>query len=103
MGHTLSVINLLLRRIADNTVLPGTIREEELDYAAHAQAALFKATTDPLPSSAVLRAWASTLGYEALLSAMHRSLDLLLYLPYWPAVQKRMVESFVLQGLDVIP
>ena len=23
--------------------------------------------------------------------------------PYWPTVQKRMVESFVLQGLDVIP
>ena len=33
---------------------------------------------------------------------MFRSLDLLM-LPYWPTVQKRMVESFVLQGLDVIP
>ena len=33
---------------------------------------------------------------------MFRSLDLL-QLPHWPTVQKRMVESFVLQGLDVIP
>ena len=34
----LSVINLVLRRLADNTLLPGTIREEELDYEAYAQA-----------------------------------------------------------------
>ena len=42
------------------------------------------------------------MGYVTLLLAMSRSLNLLPF-PYWTAVQKRMVESFVLQGLDVIP
>ena len=98
----LSVVNLLQRRLAANTLLPGTIREEELDYAAHAQAATFKATNEPVPSQAKLRSWASTMGYDTLLHAMFRGLDLLTH-PLWPTVQKRMVESFVLRGLDVIP
>ena len=98
----LSVINLVLRRLADNTLLPGTIREEELDYEAYAQAAMAKAKNEPVPAPAVLRSWAYTMGYETLLNAMFRSLDLLTQ-PYWPTVQKRLVESFVLQGLDVIP
>ena len=33
---------------------------------------------------------------------MYRGLDML-KLPWWPAVQKRTVQSFVLQGLDFIP
>ena len=98
----LSVINLLLRRLSDNTLFPGTIREEEIDFDAHAQAGTFKATNDPVPPPAVLRSRASTMGYEALLNAMYRSLHLLRH-PLWPTVQKRMVESFVLRGLDVIP
>ena len=98
----LSVISLLQRRLADKTVLPGTVRKEELEYDAHSQAALCKAKNEPAPSSDELRSWASTLGYETLIFAMRRSLDLLPQ-PYWPTVQKRMVESFVLQGLDVIP
>ena len=98
----LSVINLLQRRLEANTLLPGTIREEELDYEAHARAAATKAMNNPVPPRALLRAWAPTMGYNALLTAMYRSLDLL-RMPYWTTVQKRMVESFVLQGLDVIP
>ena len=98
----LALITLLQRRCADNTLLPGTIREEEIEYAAHAQAAAFKATNDPVPSPAELSAKASTMGYETLLNAMFQSLDLLT-LPFWPTLQKRMVESFVLRGLDVIP
>ena len=50
----------------------------------------------------MLNAFASTLGYTTLLIAIYDSLNLLL-LPDWPAAQKRIVESFVLQGLDVIP
>ena len=42
------------------------------------------------------------MGYNTLLSAMFRSLDLLPQ-PLWPAAQRRMVESFLLQCLDVIP
>ena len=98
----LSLINLLQRRLADNTLLPGTLRKEELDYEAHSKAAVVKATNEPVPPPEVLHAWASTLGYNTLLNAMYRSLDLLTY-PLWPTVQKRMMESFVLRGLDVIP
>ena len=46
--------------------------------------------------------WGSTMGYSILLAAMHRGVDLL-HLPLWPTAQKRSVELFVLQGLDVIP
>ena len=98
----LLVINLLLRRLAENTLLPGTIREEELDYDTHSQGASFKAENMPVASPVVLRALASTVGYVTLLQAMVRSLDLL-RAPYWPPAQKRLVESFLLRGLDVIP
>ena len=98
----LLVIPLLLRRIEASTLLPGTIREAELDCEAHVQAALKKAMNKPVPSPAELRASASLVGYNTLLFAMFRSLDFLRG-PLWPAAQKRMVESFVLQGLDVIP
>ena len=100
-GVLVSLIALLLRRLEANTVLPGTLREEELDYEVHFTTAMKKAKNQPVPPPAVLRDWASTLGYNTLLLAMVRSLDLLTQ-PYWPATQKRSVESFVLQGLDVI-
>ena len=45
----LSLTNLLLRRLADNTLLPGTIREEELDYEVYAQTVAFKAKNEPPP------------------------------------------------------
>ena len=98
----LSLINLLVKRLEANTLLPGTIREEELDYEAHALAALAMAKNQPIPSPAVLRAWAPTMGYNTLIVALYRSLCLLQQ-PYWPTAQKRMAESFVLRGLDVIP
>ena len=97
-----SLIPLLLRRLEANTLLPGGIREEELDYTAHVQAAITKAINKPASPPAVLRAAAAAMGYITLLLAMFRSLDLL-KLPWWPAAQKRLVESFVLQGLDVVP
>ena len=98
----LSALPLLLRRIAANTLLPGTVREEELDYEAHVQAAIRKAMNKPVASPAGLRAAASTLGYNILLHAISTSVGLLL-LQFLPAMQKRLVESFVLKGLDVIP
>ena len=98
----MSLIPLLLRRLEANTLLPGTLREEELDFEAHGQAAIAKAHNKPAPSRAQLRAFASTMGYNTLLNVMSRSLNLL-HDPLWPDAQKRMVESFVLQGLNVIP
>ena len=56
----------------------------------------------PVPPPAALRSAVTTVGYVSLLDAMFRSLDLV-RLSLWPASQKRIVESFVLQGLDVIP
>ena len=98
----LSVLPLLLRRIEADTLLPGTIREEEMDYFVHHQAALCKAKNKPVPSPAQLRAASPLFGYITLLSALCRSLELLPML-LWPVTQRRMVESFVLQGLDIIP
>ena len=98
----LSTIDILLRRLESNTLLAGTIREEELVYDVHKQAAMFKARSEAVLPSAVLRVWASSMGYATLLAAMARGLDSL-PLPWWPAAQKRSVESFVLRGLDVIP
>ena len=97
-----SLVPLLLRRIEANTLLPGTIREEELDFDAHVQAVGRTEMNKPIPSPAVLRVLASTMGYNILMDAMYRCLDLLLGL-FWPAAQKRRVESFVLRGLDLIP
>ena len=73
-----------------------------MDFTAHVLAALIKANNEPVPQPSVLRVAASTMGYNTLVLAIFRSLDLL-PLPFLPATQKRMVESFVLQGLDVIP
>ena len=55
-----SVSNLLQRRLSTNTLLPGHIRQEELDYGAHAQAAMMKAKNEPVPPPALLRACVSS-------------------------------------------
>ena len=73
----LSTIAVLLRRLESNTLLPGTIREEELDYAVHLLIAELNAKNEPLPSSTELRAAAPALGYDTLMKAMRRGLDLL--------------------------
>ena len=98
----LLLIPLLLRRHEANTLLPGTIRDEEVAYAAHAQATMKKAKNEPVPPPDELHAWASTTGYNILMNTVFRSLDLLKH-SLWPQHQRKMVESFVFQGLDVIP
>ena len=97
-----SLIAVLLRRLAADTLLPGTVREEELDFAAHQQSVIRTTRHVSVLPPAVLRAAVSTSGYETLVMSMSMSLDLL-PLQYLPAADKRSVESFVLQGLDVIP
>lgn len=93
---------LLLRRLATNTLMPGTVRDEELDFDAHGQAAVKRAANLPCPLPARLRAMASTPGYETLLCALLNSLYLL-PAPFWSASQRASLEAFILQGLDVIP
>ena len=90
-----SVLPLLLRRLEANALLPGTIKEEELDFYAHMQAAAKKAQNQLIPPPSGLQTLATTLGYVTLLSAMQRCLDLL-SLKLWTVAQRRMGESFVL-------
>ena len=94
-----SLIPPLLRRLEANTLLPGTVKEEELEYSAYMQAAILKAKNMPIPPTTTRP---STLGYITLLFAMYRSLDLV-HLPLWSQRERKNVESFVLLGLDVIP
>ena len=93
----LSVVTLLKRRLATNTLLPGTVRKEESDYAAHVQLATRTAMNEPVPPPFVLVLMASALGYDVLLDALFRSLHFLTtdLLSLWPVAQRRVVESFV--------
>lgn len=74
----LSLIPLLLRRVEANTLLPGSLTEEELYFRFNVLSAMQKAQKiAPLPSPAELRAAASWMGYDILLLALARGLDLL--------------------------
>ena len=93
---------LLLRRLADNTLLPGTIKEEEVTYSARSQAFAKKAMDEAVPSEAVLQRLGALLGYETLLHAVFQTLNLhMVILGY--ALPKESVRSFVLTALDAIP
>ena len=92
---------LLLRRLADNTLLPGTIKEE-VTYDARVQAFAYKAHDKPVPAEADLQALGVTLGYEALLIAVFQTLALLMELQ-GSALPRETMHSFVLTALDAIP
>ena len=93
----LSVIAILQSRLADNTLLPGTVRKKEMDYFAYLLRATFDAQNKPIPSPARLQARALTVGYNVLIDALHRSLHFSakLFVPLWPVAQRKIVESFV--------
>ena len=61
---------LLLRRLADNTLLPGTIKEEEVTLFARMQASIYKANNEPVPSEVVLQGSGVVPGYSTLLDAV---------------------------------
>ena len=75
----LSVIALLQRRLADDTLLPGTVCKDETEYHAN------------------LGQPVCTIGYDVLLNALYRSLNYLQTFlhPLWPDAQRKIVESFV--------
>lgn len=56
------VIALVLRRLEANTLLPGTVREEELDYDVRVQTAACLGSNNPVPEAAALREWCVMLG-----------------------------------------
>ena len=93
---------LLLRRLADNTLLPCTNREEEVTYYARAQAFGRKAKDEPVPSEAVLQGLGVVLGYETLLVAVFHTLNLLMA-PHGSGLPMESAHSFVLTALDAIP
>ena len=93
---------LLLRRLADNTLLPGTIKEEEVKYFARSQAFAFKASDKTVPSKAVLQEMGVILGYTTLLKAVVLTLYLVMELQ-GSALSRESANSFVLTALDAIP
>ena len=93
---------LLLRRLADNTLLPGTIKEEEVMYCARSQAFTWKAMDKPVPSEAVLQHLGVVLGYTTLLNAVYNTLNLLVVLR-GSVLPQESAHSFVLTALDAIP
>ena len=93
---------LLLRRLADNTLLPGTIKEEEVTYFARSQAFTLKAMDKRVPSEADLQALGAELGYTTLLDAVFETLNLLLVLR-GSALPQESARFFVSTALDAIP
>ena len=93
---------LLLRRLADNMLLPGTNKEEEVTYYARWQAFVRKAHGESVPQEAALQGLGTLLGYETLLYAVLLTLALLMVLR-GSAQQQESAHSFVLMALDAIP
>ena len=93
---------LLLRRVAANTLLPGTVRKEESEHAAHMEAATHRALNQPLPSNAFIQEVGQVLGYTLLLHVAFITV-ILLASRRWPRAQEASAKSFVLDALDVIP
>ena len=98
----LPVHTLLLRRLADNTLLPGINKKEEVTYYARSQVFIKKAKDKPVPSGPVLQAMGVVLGYTTLLDAVFHTLNLLVELR-GSALPLESAHSFVLTALDAIP
>ena len=93
---------LLLRRLADNTLLPGTIKEEEVAHYTRSLAFAQKAMDTSVTSEAVLRRLGVMLGYKTLMDAVCVTLALLMDL-HGSALPRESAHSFVLTALDAIP
>ena len=91
---------LLLRRLADNTLLPGTIKEEEVTFYARWHTFLWKAKGKLIPSE--LQGSGVVLGYTTLLTAVLLTLALLAELR-GSALPWKSAHSFDLTALDAIP
>ena len=93
---------LLMRRLADNTLLPDTNTEDEVTYSARSQAFALKAQDKPVPSEAALRGSAVVLGYKTLVNAVFQTFAQLKDLQ-GSAQQRESAQSFVLTALGAIP
>ena len=93
---------LLLRRLADNTLLPGTIEDGESTYFVRQKVFTWKARDESVPSDADLQGLGVLLGYEKLLRAMVLTLALLFELRGF-ALPRESACFFVLTAFDAIP
>ena len=93
---------LLLRRVAANTLLSGTVRQEESEYGAYLESAIRRAANKPALSNEHLQAAGQWLGYKVLLEVVNKTVNLL-ESRSWPRAQEASAASFVLDALDVIP
>ena len=93
---------LLLRRLADNTLLPGTIKVEEVTYDARLQAFVRKAADKPPLSDAALHSLGVSFGYKTLIKVASCTLALLIELRGSGLLQES-AHAFVLTALDAIP
>ena len=93
----LAVIAILQRRLAADTLLPGSLRKEEVDCYAQYVAATYAAKKVPVPTPTELQAVGCLIGYDVLLDALHRSLDYskTMFQTLWPSAGRKTVESFV--------
>ena len=92
---------LLLRRLEDNTLLPDTIKEEEVTYYARLEAFARKASDKSVLSEAALQGLGVLIGYKTLLDAVCYTLSLLTVLR--GSVPRESAHTFVLTALDAIP
>ena len=92
---------LLLHRLADNTLLPGTMKEEEVTSDARTQAFVCEVMGKSV-SSKVFQGLDAVLGYETLLEAIFNTLNLAVELQ-GSALLRENAHSFVLTALDAIP
>ena len=93
----------LLRRAAANTLLPGTVRREEVDYQIHAQAAVDKVKRASSNALAAQGDPAGQLvGFVTLCDVMAATLN---GLPdsHWPAEECASAQAFVLAAIDFYP
>ena len=93
---------LLLRRLADNTLLPGTNAEEEVTFFLRTQALARKAEDKTATPSTVLQSLGVLFGYTTLLDAVFHTLSLLMELRRC-ALPRDNAHSFVLTALNVFP
>ena len=93
---------LLLRRVAANTLLSGTVRQEESEYGAYVDTVGRRAASKPALSNVDLQAAGQWIGYKTLLEVVINTVKLL-GSRRWPRAQKASAQAFVLDALDVIP
>ena len=92
---------VLLRRHAANTLMPGFLRWEELEYDAHARSLVRKAKNRHV-SRGELQGYGQSFGYSSCIGAAATTLKLL-RIEGWSRDEVTRAQLFILDALDVVP